>query len=102
MNSAVSLLQGLTSNSALARADRLPSNLLKRRAGQRRQMLGVQAGSYSLRQLVLLVYCYASTISIAIPSAYFVSSLTLGGFFVALSDTPVHTPIEENPHTLLP
>jgi diguanylate cyclase (GGDEF)-like protein len=100
MNSAVSLLQELISDSALARADRLPSNLLKRRAGQRRQMLGVQAVSYSLGTLVLLVYCYAGTISIAIPAAYFVSGTTLVGFFVVLSEAHVNDRFEDHYLTL--
>jgi diguanylate cyclase len=100
MNSAVSLLQELTSDSALARADRLPSNLLKRRAGQRRQMLGVQAVSYSLGTLVLLVYCYAGTISIAIPAAYFVFGTTLVGFFVVLSEAHVNDRFEDHYLTL--
>src|ERR1700736_3010614 len=96
MDSAVSLLQELTSDSTLARTDRLPSNLLKRRAGQRRQMLGVQAVSYSLGTLVLLVYCYAGTISIVIPSAYFLSGMTLIGIFVALSETYVSDRFEDH------
>src|SRR6202051_2612564 len=100
MDSAVSLLQRLAPDSALAPADRLPSNLLKRLAGQRRQMLGVQAVSYSLGTLVLLVYGYAGTISIAIPAAYFVSGITLVGFFVVLSEAHVNGRFEDHYLTL--
>jgi diguanylate cyclase len=100
MNSAASLLQGQTSESALTRADRLPLNVLMRRAGQRRQMLAVQAASYSLGALVLLVYCYAGTITVAIPAAYFVSGITLVGFFVVLSETHINDRFEDHYLTL--
>ena len=100
MSGAASLLQGQGSSDALARADRLPSNVLKRRAGQRRQMLGVVAVSYSLSALVLLVYGYAGTISIAIPGAYFVSGIALVGLFVVLSETHVNDRFEDHYLTL--
>jgi hypothetical protein len=100
MNGAASLLQGQTSDSALARADRLPSNVLKRRVGQRRQMLGVQAASYSLSTLVLLIYGYAGTVSVVIPAAYFVSGITLAGFFVVLSEAHINDRFEDHYLTL--
>ena len=59
-------------------------------------MLVVQAVSYSLLSLVLLVYCYAGTISIVIPSTYFLSGLALIGFFVALSETHVNDRFEDH------
>jgi diguanylate cyclase (GGDEF)-like protein len=90
MSSAASLLEGQGSNGALARATGLPSNVLKRRVGQRRQMLVVQAASYSLITLVLLIYCYAGTIPTIIPSAYFLSGVGLIGFFVVLSEAHVN------------
>ena len=86
MSSAASLLQGQGSNSAAAQAARLPPDVLKRRAGQRRQMLAVQAVSYSLITSVLLVYGYAGTIPLIIPSAYFLSGVALVGIFVVLSE----------------
>src|SRR5437764_13520704 len=88
MSSAISLLQGRATDGT--RAGALPSELLRRRAGQRRQMLAVQAVSCSLVSMVLLGYCYAGTISIVIPSAYFLSGIGLLGFFVALSETHVN------------
>src|SRR5665647_3503765 len=96
MSSAASLLQGQGSDGALTPTDRLPLDLLKRRVGQRRQMLGVQALSYSLITLVLLVYCYAGTISIVIPAAYFLSGVALIGFFVVLSETHVNDRFEDH------
>jgi diguanylate cyclase len=76
------------------------SALLARRIGQRRQMLIVQAASYSLGSLVLLIYAYAGTISIIIPSAYWLSGLTLIGLFVVLSETNFNDRFEDHYLTL--
>jgi diguanylate cyclase len=86
MSSAASLLQDQSSEGALARAGGLPLNVLRRRTGQRRQMLMVQAASCCLMTLVLLVYCYAGTIPIITLSAYFLSGMAMIGFFVVLSE----------------
>ncbi len=85
MSSAASLLQGQGSEGAITRTD-LPPHIQKRRVSQRRQMLFVQAVSCSLNTLVLLIYSYGGTISIIIPSVYFLSGLGLIGFFVILSE----------------
>jgi diguanylate cyclase len=111
MSSAASLLQGqelegqelggqelggLGSNGAIARADRLPPQLLRRRAGQRRQMLAVQAVSCSLITLVLLLYHYAGTIPILVPSAYFLTGIGLMGFFLVLSEAHINDRFEDH------
>jgi diguanylate cyclase (GGDEF)-like protein len=96
MSSAASLLQDRGSSGALARAEGLPSDLLKRRAGQRRQMLVVQAVSCSFITLVLLVYCHAGTISIIIPSAYFLSGIGLMGIFAVLSESHFNDRFEDH------
>jgi len=96
MNSAASLLHGQGSGSAAAHAVRLPPELLKRRAGQRRQMLAVQAVSYSLITSVLLVYCYAGTVSMLIPSAYFLSGVGLVAIFVVLSEQQFNDRFEDH------
>jgi diguanylate cyclase (GGDEF)-like protein len=96
MSSAASSLQGQDSGGALTLADGLPLDVLKRRAGQRRQMLAVQAVSCSLITLVLLIYCYAGTITIVIPAAYFVCGIALIGFFVVLSETHVNDRFEDH------
>jgi diguanylate cyclase (GGDEF)-like protein len=96
MSSAASLLQGQDSEGVLTHAAALPSDVLARRAGQRRQMLFVQAASCSLITLVLLVYCYDGTIPIAIPSAYFLSGIGLIGFFVVLSEAHVNDRFEDH------
>ena len=100
MIGAASLLQGQGSGGTVAHAVGLPADLLKRRVGQRRQMLAVQAVSCSLVTLVLLVYCYAGTISIVIPSAYFLSGIALIGIFVVLSETQFNDRFEDHYLTL--
>jgi diguanylate cyclase (GGDEF)-like protein len=96
MSSSASLLQGQRSDGEVARANVLPSEILKRRAGQRRQMLAAQAASCSLVTLILLIYCYAGTISIFIPSACFLSGMALTGFFVVLSEAHVNDRFEDH------
>jgi diguanylate cyclase len=96
MSSAASLLHGQGSGSATAHAVRLPPELLMRRAGQRRQMLAVQAVSYSLITSVLLVYCYAGTVSMLIPSAYFLSGVGLVAIFVVLSEQQFNDRFEDH------
>lgn len=90
------MLQGQGSDGALALVDRLPLDVLKRRVAQRRQMLAVQVVSCSLVALVLLVYHYAGTIPILVPSAYFLSGIALIGFFVVLSETRVNDRFEDH------
>jgi diguanylate cyclase (GGDEF)-like protein len=63
------------------------AEVLLRRARQRRQMHAVQVVSYSLGASVLWLYSYAGTISIIVPSAYFLCGLTVIGFFAVLSET---------------
>jgi diguanylate cyclase len=98
MGSAASSLQDQGFGGALTLA--LPADVLKRRVGQRRQMLAVQAASCSLNTLALLVYCYAGTVTIVIPSAYFLSGIVLIGFFLALSETYVNDRFEDHYLTL--
>jgi diguanylate cyclase (GGDEF)-like protein len=59
---------------------------MARRARQRRQMYLIHASSYSLGALDLLLYTYAGTVSISVPSAFWVSGLVLIGIFVVLSE----------------
>jgi diguanylate cyclase len=60
---------------------------MARRTRQRRQMHLIQAFSYSLGAFDLLLYAYAGTISISVPSAFWVSGLMLIGIFAVLSET---------------
>ena len=96
MSGAASSLQGQGSAGSLALAAALPADLLKRRVLQRRQMLAVQAASYSLGALVMLVYSYAGTVSAIIPSSYFLCGLTLTGFFTVLSETHFNDRFEDH------
>ncbi|HKH01982.1 MAG TPA: GGDEF domain-containing protein, partial [Bradyrhizobium sp.] len=73
---------------------------MTRRLGQRRQMLGVQAVSCSLISLILLVYCYAGTISIILPATYFLSGIALIGLFVLLSETHFNDRFQDHHLTL--
>ena len=75
MTSAASSLQGQGLSGTLSGS--VPLDVARRRAGRRRQMLLVQAASCSLVTLVLLVYCYTGTISIALASVYFLVGMTL-------------------------
>src|SRR2546426_2048683 len=95
MSSAASLLQGEGSHNTAAPV-RLPPEVLKRRAGQRRQMLAVQGVSYALITSVLLVYCYASTVPIILPSAYFLSGIGLVSVFVVLSEAHFNDRFEDH------
>ena len=59
-------------------------------------MLAVQGVSYSLITLVLLVYCYAGTVSIVIPSAYFLVGVGLVSIFVVLSESYFNDRFEDH------
>ena len=89
------MLQGQGSHGTAASV-RLPPELLKRRVGQRRQMLAVQGVSYALITTVLLVYCYAGTISIILPSTYFLAGTGLVAIFVVLSEAHFNDRFEDH------
>jgi len=97
MSSAASLFEGeVTGTRAFVGTPTLPPDVLRRRAGRRRQMYVAQTVSYSLGGLVLLIYAYAGTVPIIIPSSYFLCGLTLTGFFAALSETNVNDRFEDH------
>src|SRR5215469_12858470 len=96
MSNAASLFQGQGSDGTFARAIDLPPHIQKRRVSQRRQMLLVQAASCSLNTLVLLIYCYAGTVSVEIPTIYFLAGIGLIGFFVVLSETHFNDRFEDH------
>lgn len=81
----------------LNRAGSKPSaEALSRRLGQRRQSLAAQVGSYGLGAAVLMVYAHAGTISMAVPSMFFLSGVTLIGFFSVLSETHFNDRFEDH------
>lgn len=57
-----------------------------RRARQRRQMYIGQVASYSLSASVLLLYAYDGTISIGVPSLFWLGGLLIIGTFTVLSE----------------
>ncbi len=59
-------------------------------------MFVAQAVSYSLGGFVLLIYSYAGTVPIILPSSYFLCGLTLTGFFAVLSETHVSDRFEDH------
>jgi diguanylate cyclase (GGDEF)-like protein len=69
---------------------------LARRLGQRRQSLAVEVASYTLGAAVLLIYAHAGTISMAIPSAFFLCGVTLIGIFAVLSETHFNDRFEDH------
>jgi diguanylate cyclase (GGDEF)-like protein len=96
MSSIAPSLEGQRSDSKLAPGKALTADVLKRRVARRRQMLTIQAASYALNSLVLLIYAYAGTLSIAVPSSYFLSGIMLTGFFAALSETNLNDRFEDH------
>ena len=63
------------------------ATVLSRRTGHRRHSLSAQVGSYALGAAILLLYVHAGTISMVIPSAFFLCGVALIGLFAALSET---------------
>ena len=101
MSGVASTLQGHGTDGTPALDSGLTPELLRRRVGQRRQILAVQVASYSLGALVLLVYAYSGTVPIIIPSSYFLCGLTLTGFFIVLSETHFNDRFEDHYLTIL-
>jgi len=61
----------------------------QRRLVQRREMLVLQAASYAAGDIIVWVYAYSGTISIIIPSMFFLCGVGLTGLFYALSEMNV-------------
>jgi len=96
MISAASLLQGQGSGGTVGFAGDLPLDVLKRRAAHRRHTLAVQVASYAIGAAVLMIYASAGTITVVIPSAFFLSGVTLIGVFVILSETHLNDRFEDH------
>jgi diguanylate cyclase len=96
MISAASLLQGQASGGTVALAGGLPSDMLQRRVAYRRHTYAVQTVSYALGAAALLIYAHAGTIPVLIPSAFFLSGVTLIGVFAALSETRISDRFEDH------
>ena len=61
----------------------------QRRLTQRRKMLVLQAASYAAGDIIVWVYAYAGTISIIVPSMFFLCGVGLTGLFYVLSEMKV-------------
>jgi diguanylate cyclase (GGDEF)-like protein len=96
MISAASLLQGQASGGTVALAGGLPPDVLMRRVAYRRHTYAVQTVSYALGAAALLIYAHAGTIPVLIPSAFFLSGVTLIGVFAALSETHISDRFEDH------
>lgn len=63
-----------------------PAIEARRRLEQRRQMLLLQAASYAVGDIIVLIYAYAGTVSFAIPAMFFLGGAGLTALFVMLSE----------------
>ena len=96
MISAASLLQGQGTGGGSALAGGLSSDLVNDRVAQRRHTYAVQVASYALGATVLLLYAYAGTITVYVPSAFLVSGVGLIGVFAVLSETRINDRFEDH------
>jgi diguanylate cyclase (GGDEF)-like protein len=87
MNSAASLLEGRPSEGEVAGPDRLPPDVLRRRAKQRRQIQGIIASCYLIDALLLLLYAHAGTIPATIGPAFAACGLVSVAGYLVLSET---------------
>src|SRR5882757_4076661 len=89
MGTAASSLPNPIALEAEARGAQPTASVLAHRARQRRQTLAAQVLSYGLGAAALLIYAYAGTISMLIPSAFFLCGVGMIGIFAALSEIHV-------------
>lgn len=69
---------------------------LLRRARQRRHTLAIQVVSYGLGSAALLIYAFAGTISLFIPTTFFLCGTTVIGVFAVLSETHVNDRFDDH------
>ncbi len=69
---------------------------LLRRVRQRRHTLAIQIVSYALGAAALLVYAFAGTISLFIPTTFFLCGTTVIGVFAVLSETHVNDRFDDH------
>jgi len=89
MGTAASSLPNPIALETEARGAQPTASVLAHRARQRRQTLAAQVLSYGLGAAALLIYAYAGTISMLIPSAFFLCGVGMIGIFAALSEIHV-------------
>jgi diguanylate cyclase (GGDEF)-like protein len=96
MSSLAPSLEGQNSDGSVALKGEVTRGFLKRRVLRRRQMLIIQAGSYALNSMVLLIYAYGGALPLAVPSTYFLSGVMLTGLFAVLSETHFNDRFEDH------
>lgn len=64
----------------------LPADVAQRRLVQRREMLVIQAMSYVLGDIVLWIYAYAGSVSLAFPVIFLLCGIGLTGLYAVLSE----------------
>lgn len=64
----------------------LPAEVAQRRLVQRREMLVIQAMSYVLGDIVLWIYAYAGSVSLAFPVIFLLCGIGLTGLYAVLSE----------------
>jgi diguanylate cyclase len=69
---------------------------LLRRARQRRRTLAIQVVSYALGAAALLIYAFAGTISLFVPTTFFLCGTTVIGVFAVLSETHVNDRFDDH------
>lgn len=69
---------------------------LLRRARQRRRTLAIQVVSYALGAAALLVYAFAGTISLFVPTTFFLCGTIAIGVFAVLSETHVNDRFDDH------
>ena len=69
---------------------------LLRRARQRRRTLAIQVASYALGAAALLVYAFAGTISLFVPTTFFLCGTTVIGVFAVISETHVNDRFDDH------
>src|ERR1700722_7887297 len=95
MGSAASSLQGQSPVGGVVLAGELPSDATQRHVA-RRHTYTVQVVSYALGAAALLVYVRAGTIPLLIPSAFFLSGVTLIGVSAFLSEMRVNDRFDDH------
>jgi diguanylate cyclase (GGDEF)-like protein len=89
-------LLGAVGGKSAATTTELASDLLVRRAKQRRKMLGMVATSYIVDALILLVYAYAGVTAFTTGLAYLACGLLSVAFFLALSEAKINDRFKEH------
>lgn len=90
MRSAAPSFEGQGSDAAIVLGDGNASDVSRRRAAQRRQMLGLVGASYIIDAFVLLIYAHAGTVPVTLGPVYAACGLLTTTFFIVLSEAKIN------------